>query len=368
MTIGIDIRATAGKKAGKGWMIYYLVKALTLLPETNRHKFVLCCSRNPKLDFELPVNFTLREFPGQGWRWHWRVARWLKKNDEVDIYLSPASFIVPALVKNRCVVIVHDLVSRLYPRGHNRKATFIEGLTLRPTLRKALSIIAISENTKRDIIREFPFTKGKVTVVPLAGGDIYLPVKDKDRLQTVARQFKLPDKFILFVGTLEPRKNITRIIEALPLVADQELKLVVVGKKGWQWEVIFDRVEQLKLKQRVQFLDYINTIDLVAMYSLAQVFTFPSLYEGFGLPVLEAMQCGCPVVTSRVSSLPEVAGEAAILVNPYKVKAIAAGIDKAIEYRRDLRLAGLTRAQRFSWEQTARQILQQVIKANEKRS
>ncbi|MFC1721824.1 glycosyltransferase family 4 protein [Patescibacteria group bacterium] len=367
MTIGIDIRATIGKKAGKGWMIYYLVKALSKLPEAHKHKFILFCSRPPEFDFELPTNFEIREMPGRGWRWHWRLARRLKKSDEVDIYLSPASFIVPALVKNKCVVIVHDLVSRLYPKGHNRKATFIESFTLRPTLKKALSIIAISANTKQDIVQEFPFTKGKVSVIPLAGGDVYRPVKDRQRLQTVIRQFNLPEKYILFVGTLEPRKNISRIIAALTRTVDQELKLVVVGKKGWQWEEIFDRVDTLGLKDRVQFLDYVDTGDLVAMYSLAQAFVFPSLYEGFGLPVLEAMQCGCPVVTSKVSSLPEVAGEAAILVNPRKVKSIAVGIDRAIEYQDDLRLAGLAQARRFSWEKTAAQTLRIIEEANDKR-
>jgi glycosyltransferase involved in cell wall biosynthesis len=367
MIIGIDIRAAVGKKAGKGWMIYYLVEALTNLPAAGSHQFILYTDKKTDFDFVLPKNFSIRLVPQRGLWWHWQVARELKKSDEVQIYLSPASYIVPALVKDKCVLIVHDLVSRIFPQGHNKKAVLIERVTLRLALKKALQVTAISKNTERDLLKYYPFVKGKTGVAYLAAGPNYRTVADRHRLDQVRRTYRLPEKFIMFVGTIEPRKNIKRIIQALAEIKDQKIHLVVVGGRGWQWQDIVDEVERLGLQSRVLFVGYVAPEDLIAFYSLASVFAFPSLYEGFGLPVLEAMQAGCPVVTGKISSLPEVAGAAAILVDPQKATAIARGLELAITHRDDLVVAGKEQAQKFSWQKTAQQILNNITDATSRK-
>jgi len=367
MRIGIDIRAATGKRAGKGWMIYYLVEALSKLPAAQKHEWVLLADAEPDFDFKLPENFRTKKINLKGIRWHLEVAKKIKKDNIVDIYLSPASYIVPARVSGKCVVIIHDLVSRLFPARHNKKAVLIERLTLAPALRKALRVIAISENTKKDLEKTFPFLRGKVAIATLAAGPHYRPVTDKDKLARVRQTYKLPDKYILFVGTLEPRKNIVRIIRSLKLLKDQDVNLVVAGNRGWQWEEIFAEIESLGLKNRIIFLGYLPREDLLSLYSLASAFVFPSLYEGFGLPVLEAMQSGCPVVTSKISSLPEVAGEAAIKVDPYKESAIAKGIELAILHRNQLVAAGTKQARKFSWEKTAREVLENIEEVYEKK-
>lgn len=361
MTIGIDIRALSGKRAGKGWSVYHILKNLVLLPETKKHRFILYAKNSPPLDFSLPNNFLVRIKKVPGLLWHWAVANELNFSKEINVYLSPVSFIVPALVPKKCVLIVNDLVAKLFPTAHNRKAAIVENLTLGPALKKCRSVIAISESTKRDLEKYYPSATDKITVVPLAADRPY-PASQEEK-QQVRDKYKLPEKFLLFVGTLEPRKNVVRLVEAFDLIKDiVKADLVLAGRRGWQWEEIFAAIKHCQLETRVHFLDYVAPSDLPILYQLAELLAWPSLYEGFGLPVLEAMQAGCPVLTSNVSSLPEVAGKAAVLINPRSVQAIADGIIAAWQRRQDLILAGYIQARKFSWKKTARQILAELTK------
>lgn len=365
MVIGIDIRALAGQRAGKGWSVYHILKNLVRLPEAGRHRFVLYAREQPRLDFALPGNFCVRIKKLPSLLWHWAVANELNFSDEVDVYFSPVSFIVPALVSHKCVLLVNDLVARLFPAAHNRKATLIENLTLKPALKKSRAIIAISESTKRDLEKYYPDTRGKITVAPLAAEPLRQKADSEER-QRVRDKYKLPDKFLLFVGTLEPRKNIVRLVEAYARVKDQtSADLVLAGQKGWQWEEIFATIKRLKLGSRVHFLDYVGGRDLPILYQLAALLALPSLYEGFGLPVLEAMQAGCPVLTSDVSALPEVAGGAAVLADPQSIPAIADGITEALRRKDELVAKGYEQTKKFSWGQTAERILA-VLTKNEK--
>ncbi len=357
MTIAIDIRAISGKKAGKGWALYYLLEALVKIPKVSAHKFILLTDREAEFKFELPNNFAVQKKNWPGIFWHLAVAWQVRFSKEIDLYFAPTSFIVPALTSRKCVVMVHDLVSKLFPKGHNKKAILIENLFMKKALRKARSIIAISQNTKQDLAKLFPGVEEKTIVVYLAGGPGYKMI-EKPKIEV-----KVPEKFIIFTSTIEPRKNVKRIIQALKEVRKSlDIDLVVVGKKGWQWEGVFREIEKQELEQHVHYLDYISNSNLVKLYNKAQAFVFPSLYEGFGLPVLEAMQCGCPVVTSNSSSLPEVAGEAAVLVDPKDVNSIAKGIEQAIANKADLREKGLNQAAKFSWQKTAKEIYEQLTK------
>ena len=358
MTIGIDIRALAGQRAGKGWSVYHILKNLTLLPEAAEHRFILYAKEKPVFDFSLPDNFVIRIKNQPNLLWHWAVANELNFSAKIDIYLSPVSFIVPALVPKKCVVIVNDLVAKLFPAGHDRKATLVENLTLRPALRNSRAVIAISESTKRDLEKYYPFARGKITVAPLAASGPAKMATEAEK-RAVLEKYRLPKKFLFFVGTLEPRKNIVRIVKAYDQVKDKLCAdFVLAGKKGWQWEEIFDTIKRLGLDKRVHYLRYISNLDLPLLYQSASLLVFPSLYEGFGLPVLEAMAAGCPVVTSRVSSLPEVAGQAAVLVDPNRTEDIVRGISEAWQSRKELAEAGKIQAGKFSWEKTAGRILE----------
>jgi len=173
-------------------------------------------------------------------------------------------------------------------------------------------------------------------------------------------KYNLPKKFILFVGTIEPRKNIKRLIEAYNIVSPQE-PLVIVGKKGWFYKEIFKEIEELNIKDKIIFLDYLPGKDLPYLYNKAICFIYPSLYEGFGLPPLEAMACGCPVITSSTSSLPEVVGNAAVLIDPGKTREMVVAIEKILGSRKlrdELRQKGIVQSKKFSWRKTSEQILE----------
>ena len=262
------------------------------------------------------------------------------------------------------VVTIHDMTLWLFPQYHYRRRL----LAMRPFVplaaRRATAIIAVSQATKADIVRILGVEESKVHVVYEAPSPRFQPLKSVAELDRVRRRYGLPPRLILYVGTIEPRKNLVRLLEAFArLRASHGIahSLVFVGRRGWKDEAVFAAVERLELGGHVRFLGYVPDGDLVALYNLADLVAFPSLYEGFGLPVLEAMACGTPVVTSPNGSLSEVAGCAAELVDPCDVESIAAGLWQVLRdptRQEELGACGLAQAARFSWDQTARQTRQ----------
>jgi len=229
--------------------------------------------------------------------------------------------------------------------------------------RRAQAILTISEYSKQEIVRHLHVSPEKVQVTPLAASEVF-HLAPKSDIEQVTQKYGL-DKFILTVSTLEPRKNMSTLFEALAQIKqaqpDFPYKLVHVGPKGWMFGTLFAQVEQLGLVNDVIFLGHIPLEDLVLLYNAASLFVYPSLYEGFGLPVLEAMSCGCPVITSNTSSLPEVTGTAAILIDPTETESIARAMIEVLfheELSQKLRIAGLERAKLFSWERCAQQTLE----------
>jgi glycosyltransferase involved in cell wall biosynthesis len=215
-------------------------------------------------------------------------------------------------------------------------------------------ILVNSETTKKDLIMHLGVPEELITVTFLGIDHRFVPMNDQSQNQRVREKFNLPESYLLFAGTLEPRKNIPRLLEAYSRGrAGEVFKLVITGKKGWLYREVFETIRRLDLQEKVVFTGFVDDEDLPSLYSMAKVFIYPSLYEGFGLPALEAMACGVPVITSNVPSLVEVVGEAAVLVNPLDVEALAQSIDEVVfnHVTHDrLCQASLVRAQNFTWE------------------
>ncbi|MDQ3018275.1 MAG: glycosyltransferase family 4 protein, partial [bacterium] len=230
-------------------------------------------------------------------------------------------------------------------------------------VKRADGIIAVSEHTKAALIDVLQVSEHKITVAPLGvDQELFRPHLEIDQLRHVRNVYGLPGEFMLYVGTMEPRKNLLRIIEAFEQ-ANTSASLVLAGKWGWKYSAIIKRIEQSPKKSMIKYLGYIPAADKPYLMKLARVFVWPSLYEGFGLPPLEAMAVGTPVLTSNVTSLPEVVGDAALMVNPYNVKDIASAMELLCksETVRDHYIAkGIERARNFTWDKTAAQ-LEEVI-------
>jgi glycosyltransferase involved in cell wall biosynthesis len=230
-------------------------------------------------------------------------------------------------------------------------------------LRRAAAIIAVSENTRRDVTRLMGIPAEKIVVIHEGVNPAYHGAIAAGEVARVRQKYHLPARYLLFLGTLEPRKNIGVLLEAYhALLArdDSVPRLVVAGRKGWLFEPVFQKVEALGLGERVSFTDWVPEADTPALVAGAEVFVYPSLYEGFGLPPLEAMACGTPVITSTASSLPEVVGDGGLLVDPHDAAGLAQALERLLAddaLRADLRGRALARARQFTWEAAARQTL-----------
>jgi glycosyltransferase involved in cell wall biosynthesis len=368
MVVGVDAREAAGPAptrpigaAGRG---RYVREVLTRLPaRAPETRFVLYTNAPPELD-GLPPNAEWRPLPGGGLTWHGRVGRRARR--ECDLYFSTASYLTPFFL-GPYVQTVYDLIPFRPAALPHGRAGRIERLTLRRALRGARAIVTISKATAGDLCELLPEVEEKVTVTPLAADARFRPDVPAEEVAAVRRRHGLPETFVLSIGTIEPRKNLTRLVEAfaaLPDATRRDCGLVLAGRKGWGYEPVFEAIAA-RGDDRIVHLDFVPEDDLPALYAAATVFCYPSLYEGFGLPVLEAMQAGTPVVTSNVSSLPEVGGDAVRYADPYDVDDLAAALDELLgdEARRDeLRRAGLERAREFSWERTAERTLE-VLRA-----
>jgi glycosyltransferase involved in cell wall biosynthesis len=249
----------------------------------------------------------------------------------------------------------------LYPETGDWLYNHYLNFFLPQVLKKATKIVTISENSKRDLLSFFPLPPAKVEVIYLAADPSFHPVDDQRLLEKVREKYGIRGPFILNVNVLEPRKNIQSLLSAYALLKKSKMcphRLVIAGGKGWGYQKLFEQATHLRLENDVLFIGHVPDEDLNVLYNLADVFVFPTLYEGFGLPVLEAMACGCPVVASRRASLPEVVGDAGILFDPLDIKGLASLLDHVLScraVREELRGKSLQRARMFSWEKAATQ-------------
>ena len=267
--------------------------------------------------------------------------------------------LLPPLAHTRSVFTLHDLTALKFPTAHTQLNRRFLQLMLPRFLRAADIVIADSHSTKRDALQLYHLSADRVRVVHLGVDARFKPINTVSA-RGVRERYHLPERFILAVGTIEPRKNLIVLLEAYHGLRQHnpDVQLVIAGKRGWHSEPFFERLQALGLMDQVQLLGFVADENLPALYSLAEVFAFPSIYEGFGLPVLEAMACGAPVICSDTSSLPEVVDEAAILRPPTDVRAWTQALSQLtadIAQRAELRARGLKQAARFTWENTARE-------------
>jgi glycosyltransferase involved in cell wall biosynthesis len=290
--------------------------------------------------------------------WEQAVSPALFERDGIDVVHAPVN-VAPLLSRRPSVVTVHDLAFRLFPEQYpGAKQRYLDLLTRR-SVERATQVIAVSENTRADLLRSYHVHPERVHVVPNGIDASLHPICDEAQLERFRAKHDLPAQFILFLGTLQPRKNLIALLRAwVRLDPVTRLPLVVVGAQGWKYEPIFDEARALGIANDVLFKGYAEGRDLSFWYSAATIFVYPSLYEGFGLPVLEAMACGAPVISSNSSSLPEVSGDAALLVDPKDVDALAQAVDRLSHdssLRSQLSSRGIERSKLFSWARTARE-------------
>jgi glycosyltransferase involved in cell wall biosynthesis len=346
LTIGIDARAAAEVPAGRGRFVRELLEAFTRLAAADADTRFVLYAREPWGHLD-PVRFRWHLSPLPDPLWHAAVARWAPR--ESDCFLSTNSYITPTLSRAPTATMVYDLVPFVVNDVARTQSAWIEKATIRPAIRRSRSLICISEATRADLVRCFPQAQSKATVAHLAADASFAPVPSTNPQRP----------FVLAVGTFEPRKNLRRLVaawEGLPSSVHETYDLVLVGPKGWGDAGI----EGADGSSTVRIAGRVSDEELRGLYASCACFVYPSLYEGFGLPILEAMASGAPVITSNVSSMPEIAGDAALYVDPTDVDAIAAAmlrLSQDEELRRQLIAAGYENVKRFSWEKAARETL-----------
>jgi len=288
--------------------------------------------------------------------WEQLVQPGALRRIEADLVHGPV-FVGPLFASCPMVITIHDLSFIRFPalfRPANR--LYLTVLT-RLSARRARRLIAVSAHAAAETTQLLGVPPERVDVVYHGVDPAFRPLP-ADKVAAFRRRRGLPERLVLFVGTLEPRKNLVRLVEAFARVRDGRVGLVLAGGKGWLYDELFARVEALGLSEEVIFPGYVMSEELPLWYNGATVLAYPSVYEGFGLPVLEAQACGTPVLTSNVSSLPEAAGDVALMVDPYDVEALAAGLNRLLAddlLRRQLRERGLAHAKQFSWLHTAQE-------------
>jgi glycosyltransferase involved in cell wall biosynthesis len=269
----------------------------------------------------------------------------------------------PYLLPCHSVVTFHDMTFFLYPHLHTRTKRIFFPLAIRLSARTAQALIADSESTRQDAIRILKIPPHKIVAVQLGVDPKFRLIEDLLALERVRQEYKLPDQFILYVGLVEPRKNVPLLIRAYKNLVEQgfTIPLVIVGRFGWMYNEVFDQIERLGLKERVHFTGYIPADDLPCVYNLARLFVYPTQYEGFGFPALEAMACGVPLITSAVSSLPEIVGDAGLLVMPGAEDALTQAMGSVLrsaDLQAEMSHKGPIQAAQFTWERTAQSTLQ----------
>jgi glycosyltransferase involved in cell wall biosynthesis len=366
MRICLDISPAVHHRAGLGRYAQELTTALVAADQQNEYVAFYQHPRDAEVDAPLDQLPRLTsDLDTKPWRFSALLAYFLRIPQDrmfpgIDLFHA-TDHLLPRLHGIKTVFTLHDLIYCVHPETHKPLNRWFLTLMMPRFLRMADAVIAISENTRQDAMRFYHLEEDKIHVVYEGVNKSFRPASAR-AMADIRRLYALPQRFILYLGTIEPRKNLITLLEAYRdlLRGDSELRLVIAGKKGWLYTGFFERMREWGLEEQVLFPGFIPEADLPALYSAAELFVFPSLYEGFGLPILEAMACGTAVVSSNASSLPEVAGDAALMVDPHSVNDLARAMSRLLDdeaLRRELESRGVRQAAKFTWELAARDTL-----------
>ena len=398
MNIGIDIRILA--KGTRTGVENYTVNLLSGLLEKDKSiTYKLFCNgfKKPKLDYCWlglnNVKIKILRIPNRILDLFLRFLRFPRIDGivgGVDIFLSPHFLLLPVDKKTKTIVVFHDLSFVRFPEFFSfSKLIWHKFIYPKNQARKADLIIAVSDSTKNDLINLYEIPQEKIKVIyPAAGKEFRKIEKTDQKLLKVKEKYNLPDSFVLYFGTIEPRKNISGLIEAFEKIKKQEtkiplevrwdgfegmvrgekknlfsfrkLKLVIAGNRGWLYGDVFEKIEKSPYREDIIVTGFIEESDRPYLYNLAEIFVYPSFFEGFGFPPLEAMACGIPVAVSNKSSLPEVVGDSAIMFDPQNIDEIGFAIKNILQDRglKELLIEkGLQRAKLFNWDKTAEEFL-----------
>jgi glycosyltransferase involved in cell wall biosynthesis len=366
MKIAVDFTAGVRQPAGVGRYTRSLLKALASSP-ASPHQLTLLWAGPPRVPPPRDWPRTRARRLPLSERWMtvaWHRARLPLPADLLaggaSVFYSP-DFALPPLARARGVVTIHDLSFLTHPETHYPPLRAYLSRVVPRSVRDADLVLADSQQTRRDLLTYLDAPAHKIEVVLSAADPLFRPVQRREEIEAVRRRYGVDRPYLISVGTIQPRKNLPLVFDALRLLRQEgrDLLLVHVGRPGWLYEPVFEALRESGVQDAVRMLEGVDDPDLAALYSGAVAFVFPSLYEGFGIPCLEAMACGAPVIASAAGSLAEVVGEAGITVDPQDAPALAAGVSRLLEdaaFRDDLVRRGYARAARFSWEESGERL------------
>jgi glycosyltransferase involved in cell wall biosynthesis len=358
LRVGIDIHSIGSHQGGNETYYRELVRGLVKI--RSEHRFFLYHT-SPAIAQQITIDdrFTLKAlFPAHRTL---RIPFTIPRRTRLDrLDLFHAQFILPPFLKCKTVTTIPDIAYEHYPEFFPAHQRAWLRVLVRESAQRADHIITVSEYSKRDLVRTYGIREEKVTVTYEGAADEFVPLDRAKAKEALARRYQVEGDFILYLGRLQARKNLIRLVNAYAHAHKSGFphKLVLAGKQDTLFQPVLSRIRQLKLEDHIVLPGYVATADVPTFYNAAEVFVYPSIYEGFGLPVVEAMACGTPVITSRGSSLEEVAGDAAMLVDPLDELSIAEALKKVLsgpELRERLGRAGLRRSRQFSFENAAHQ-------------
>ncbi len=384
MRIGVDVRGLlTGQKSGIEQYTIKLLEYLLRLDAKNTYVLFYVSYRGmdkkmEKLIQEYPF-LTKSNIEVKTLKWinvplllHavWKPLEWPKVDKicgGLDVMWLPSPRLLPVSNSCRLVITFHDLVFELFPQFYTWQSRLWQWQMNYPYLaRIATNIISVSKSTETDLIKLYGVQPGKIKTIYSGVDESYFDTPNAHLINDLTKKFKIDDQFIYYIGSLEPRKNIIAIIRSLHYFYESKapksdkIKLVISGSKSWLTNTIFDEIEKLGLKNKIIFTGTVSEAEKIAFLNMAKVFIFPSFYEGFGLPVLEAMAAGCPVITSNISSLPEVTNGAGILINPDNQSEINLALEKVLlnsQFANSLITKGRLQAKKFNWAKTALETL-----------
>lgn len=367
MKIGIDIRPLSifDSKAGLYQYTYNLVSSLLAIDSHNDYSLLSSYyhGRGFRGDGRIESKFVHR-FPG-------RLTNLILERcnipielmmGKLDIFHGPC-FFIPNHFRCKSIVTIHDMMTFRYPEFLERKESVFYTNRIYVSVKRADAIITVSNFTKEEIVELLNIPEERIRVIYNGIASTFYPIKEKEKIEQIKAKYGVKGPYLLFVGNIEPKKNIEKLIHACIELRNSSIykyPLLVVGKKSWYFKTVWEVVQQLHAEDYSIFTDVVADDDLPYLYSGAELFILPSLFEGFGIPIIEAMACGIPVVASNRTSIPEITGDAAILIDPLNVDEMAGAMYNVLStplLRRQLVEKGIERAKKFSWEKTARETL-----------